>query len=171
MFKLIFTLLALALSSPRAFAAQLNLLCKGNITSLKTLNAVYEKTIVTTPTGPKTVYAITQMGFISSFVPATVVAGAKGQNLAIGQCGLAAAILQGVSTNPASLPTITFNGFQTYTGSVTTFNASSSSITTFLNGQAVLPPCSTNVYQFVAEQSPNPNIFEVTGDSAVMCVL
>lgn len=62
MFHLIITLLALVLSSPLALAAQVNLLCKSSITSLKTVNAVYEKTTVTTPTGPQNVYAITNMG-------------------------------------------------------------------------------------------------------------
>lgn len=170
MFHLIIMLLALLLSSPIALAAQVNLLCKSSITSLRTLNAVYEQTTVSTPTGPKSVYAITNMGYTRSFVPARVIAGDKGQNLASGECGLAAAILQGVSSDPVSLPTITFQGFQTYTGSITTFNPSGGAGTTFLNGDALFPACSTNVYQFVAQQAPNPNIFEVVGDAAVTCV-
>ena len=170
MFNLIFTLLAIMLSSPVALAAQVNLLCKSDFTSLRTLNAVYEKTTVTTPTGPQTVYAITSMVYTRSFAPASEIAGDKGQHLASGECGLAAAILQNVSTDPASLPTISFEGFQTYTGSVTTFNASGGVTTTFLNGGALLPSCSTNVYQFVAQQAPNPNIFEVVGDAAATCV-
>ena len=69
-----------------------------------------------------------------------------------------------------SLPTIAFQGFQKYTVSVTTFNASGGATTTFVNGEALLPSCSTNVYQFVAQQAPNPNIFEVDDDVAVTCV-
>jgi hypothetical protein len=40
-----------------------------------------------------------------------------------------------------------------------------------LNGEAILPPCSSNVYQLLAEQLPNPNMFDVVGDAAVKCVL
>jgi hypothetical protein len=36
-----------------------------------------------------------------------------------------------------------------------------------LNGEAILPPCSSNVYQLLAEQLPNPNMFDVVGDAAV----
>jgi hypothetical protein len=171
MFKLMGVLLTLLLCSPVALAAQVNLLCnEGRGPDLKTVTAVYDKTTLTTPTGTKTTYAITDIFFVRSFLPASVVTGAKGQNLAIGECGLATSILQGVSHDPTSLPTITLRGFQTYTDSVTTFNAPSGAITTFLNGQAVLPPCSTNIYQFVAEQSPNPNLFDVVGDANVTCV-
>jgi hypothetical protein len=173
MFNPMFAIFALILSSPLAQAAQLDLLCKeGRNPSFRLLSTLYEKISVTTPTGPRTVYVASQLFFVRSFVPATVVAGDKGQNLAVGECGLAAAILQGVPTGPLpmNLPAITFRDFLLYESGVSSVDASSSVTSTNLNARAVLPFCSTNVYRFIAQQASNPQFFDVIGDAAVTCV-
>ena len=97
--------------------------------------------------------------------------GKRGQNLAVGECGLAAAILQGVPTGPLPmmLLAITFRDFLLYESGVGSVDASSGVISTNLNARAVLPFCSTNVYRFIAQQT-SPQFFDVIGDAAVTCV-
>jgi hypothetical protein len=165
--KLMFTVLVALLYSPLALAAQVNLLCNvRRAGDVQILSTVYEKTAVATPNGPKTIFAITDIFFIRSFVSASLVAGNNGQNLAIGECGLATAILQ----VPPTKLMITFREFQGYFGSVmANFDQSSGVTFTSLNGEATLPPhCSTDVYQFVAQQQ-SANQFDVVGDAAVTC--
>lgn len=166
MFKLMFTIFALILSSPLAQAAQFNLLCKeGRNPSNRSLTTLYEKIQLTTPTGPRNFYAASDVFYGRNFVPARVIAGDKGQNLAVGECGLAASILQGLSA-----PTITFREFQLYENQVVSVDNASGVTFTNLNASPVFPVCSTNIYQFIAQQAPNPDMFVVTGDAAVTCI-
>lgn len=171
MAKNIFFAIATLVSLSSFAAGPVTLICKGSNPNYRAATVSYQKLTVTTPTGPKEIYAPTDVFYMRAFAPAKIAAGDKGQNLATGECGLANSTLVGVSTDPSNQPTLKMRSFNMYYASLYTFSApGSGGVTTALNGQAILPTCTTNVFQFNATQMPNANMFETVGDASVTCL-
>lgn len=156
------------------------LLCKGlNAANYKGATLFFEKITVTTPTGSRDIFAPTSVKTFFAFVPATTAAGSTGQNLTAGQCGLASSVLSGVSKDPWSPATLTFQSTNYNQIQLSWFNppppapgTSTASNQPASNINVSVPPSLPNctVYKIDAYQQTNKSMFYVPTDAAVTCL-
>jgi|GEM_PF-5209308 len=126
-----------------------------------------QQTAVTTNSGEtRLVYAPIMTTVEQQFQAIATPAGAKGENLLPGQCGLADGVLPGVSLDVRSgRPVLQFANFR----NMTIINGGQFSGSTVTRGAVTIAPCASGITLFRAIPQ-NPNTFFVSGDSSVGCL-
>ncbi|MCC7441234.1 MAG: hypothetical protein IT285_06365 [Bdellovibrionales bacterium] len=168
-------LLALALPVP-AHAEPMTLICKRlqthpaytpdpNYNDGKRVNVEYQKVQVSTPTGPQVIYAPLRVLVTKKFHAVNRPAGARGEFLADGQCGLPTSVIAGIDLRPSSgYPVLIFNNLNKIW-----LGGSMANTTARVSITPVLPTCASGVHQIVTFQY-NPNEYNVASDSDMTCI-